>query len=224
MVGLGDLPGGSIVSSASGVSADGFVIVGDSMSAAGMEAFRWTSGGGMAGLGDLPGGGFFSQAKSASADGSVVVGLGHSAAGFEAFRWDSGGGMVGLGHLPGDSFSIARSVSADGSVVVGESHADASGAQAFRWTMSDGMKSVRQLLIDAGVDMAGWTLFSAQGVSADGRVVVGFGRNPSGVTEAWLADFREPVAGAEVPEPAAVAIWSFLSLLAVLQAKRRTRR
>ena len=39
-----------------GVSADGSVVVGQSSSASGIEAFRWTSGGGMVGLGDLPGG------------------------------------------------------------------------------------------------------------------------------------------------------------------------
>ena len=55
MVGLGDLPGGTFISPAHGVSSDGSVVVGFSNSALGQEAFRWTSGGGMVGLGDLPG-------------------------------------------------------------------------------------------------------------------------------------------------------------------------
>ena len=76
--GLGDLPGGIFDSRAFGVSADGSVVVGESSSASGTEAFRWTSGGGIAGLGDLPGGGFSSRANAVSGDGSVVVGLGKS--------------------------------------------------------------------------------------------------------------------------------------------------
>lgn len=48
--GLGDLPGGNIFSQAAGVSADGSVVVGQSNSASGGEAFRWTAGGGMVGL------------------------------------------------------------------------------------------------------------------------------------------------------------------------------
>src|SRR3989338_1056297 len=57
---LGDLSGGGFYSYASGVSADGSVVVGGGVSASGGEAFRWTSGGGMAALGGLSGGGFFS--------------------------------------------------------------------------------------------------------------------------------------------------------------------
>jgi len=56
-VGLGDLAGGIFASSALGVSANGLVVVGESESTSGTQAFRWTSGGGIVGLGDLPGGG-----------------------------------------------------------------------------------------------------------------------------------------------------------------------
>jgi probable HAF family extracellular repeat protein len=71
---LGDLPGGAFSSQARGVSADGSVVVGNSISASGLEAFRWTAAGGMIGLGDLPGS-FGSGASSVSADGAVVVAL-----------------------------------------------------------------------------------------------------------------------------------------------------
>jgi probable HAF family extracellular repeat protein len=55
MIYLGDLPGGNVSSTATGVSGDGSVIVGRSTSDNGGEAFRW-EGGSMAGLGDLDGG------------------------------------------------------------------------------------------------------------------------------------------------------------------------
>jgi len=96
MVGLGDLPGGTVGSSAKGVSADGSVVVGQSDSASGEEAFRWTSTGGMVALGDLPGGSFDSSAHGVSADGSVVLGYGNSASGREAFIWDATNGMRNL--------------------------------------------------------------------------------------------------------------------------------
>lgn len=128
MVPLGELTGGTVYSSAHGVSANGLVIVGQSSSAAGFEAFRWTIGGGMAGLGDLPGGTFGSIANAASATGSVVVGQGTSAAGTEAFMWTISGGTVslkdylvgqGASNLSGWTLTNARGISADGLTIVG---------------------------------------------------------------------------------------------------------
>jgi probable HAF family extracellular repeat protein len=96
MVGLGDFPGGIFFSQANGVSADGSVVVGESSSAAGFEAFRWTEATGMVGLGDLPGGDFSSEALGVSADGSVIVGVSNTASGSEAFLWDAANGMRNL--------------------------------------------------------------------------------------------------------------------------------
>ena len=57
--GLGDLPGGPFHSRPVGVSGDGRVVVGWSLSddtSDGREAFRWTAAEGMVALGRLPGG------------------------------------------------------------------------------------------------------------------------------------------------------------------------
>jgi probable HAF family extracellular repeat protein len=72
MNGLGDLPDGSFGSLATGVSADGAVVVGWGNSIGGQEAFRWTNGGGMIGLGDLAGGSFESVAHDVSSDGTIM--------------------------------------------------------------------------------------------------------------------------------------------------------
>jgi probable HAF family extracellular repeat protein len=81
---LGTLGGGE--SYASGVSADGSVVVGWAYNAAGQgRAFRWTASGGMQDLGTL--GGSWSVAYGVSADGAVVVGWAENAAGYRAFRW-----------------------------------------------------------------------------------------------------------------------------------------
>jgi outer membrane autotransporter protein len=47
------------------------------------------------------------------------------------------------------------------------------------------MQSLQQLLIDAGVNMTGWQLEVATGVSADGNVVVGYGIH-NARQEAWI--------------------------------------
>ena len=79
----------------------------------------------------------------------------------------------------------ARRVS---TVVVGTA-IDASGQpQAFRWTRATRMQSVLTLLLAAKVvTMTGWQLRSANGVSADGTVIVGDGVDPLGLAQAWIA-------------------------------------
>ncbi len=193
MVGLGDLPGGALISIARGVSAGGAVVVGQGHSASGYEAFRWTQGGGMVGLGDLPGGLFASSGDAVSANGSVVVGYAGSASGIEAFRWTQGGGMVGLGDLPGGTFnSRAYGVSGDGSVVVGRAHST-SGQEAFIWDANNGIRKLKNVLTNAGLDLTGWTLTVARAVSNGGATIVGYGTNPDGDHEGWVAYLSDKV-------------------------------
>jgi probable HAF family extracellular repeat protein len=203
MVGLGGIPGGNFGGSASGVSADGSVVVGQANSpslALVGQAFRWTQLTGMVGLGDLQGGSFGSSASGVSADGSVVVGISRGANGIEAFRWTQATGMVGLGDLPGGSFnSFATGVSGDGSVVVGIGNAgNSSIGETFIWNSSQGMRSLQAVLTnDYGLNLTGWALREATGISADGLSIVGWGINPSGQTEAWIASLD----GEPVPQP-----------------------
>ena len=192
---LGDLPGGEYESYAESVSADGSVIVGWSYSASGREAFRWDAPTGrMVGLGDLTGGDFDSRAMGVSADGVVVVGGSASTSGPEAFRWTEVTGMTGLGDLPGGAFaSMAASVSANGAIVVGHSES-AVGIEAFIWDARHGMRSLRDLLAEHfNLDLTGWVLTRATGVSGDGTVIVGNGENPKGDNEAWIAHVPRPL-------------------------------
>lgn len=201
-VGLGYLPGHTL-SRTTGISGDGSVLVG--FSTAGIpgidptEAFRWTSVGGMLGLGDLPGGASHSQANAVSADGSVVVGYSSSASGNEAFRWTSADGMLGLGDLPGGGFdSNALAVSADGSVVVGYDDSNGGSTQdgePFIWDSTHGMRNLTTVLVELGLDLTGWDLSAATGISADGLTIVGDGFNSSGAPEAWIAVIPEPGTG-----------------------------
>jgi probable HAF family extracellular repeat protein len=189
---MGDLPGGAFNSTVYAMGGNQ-VLVGQATSASGIEAFRWTTADGMVGLGDFAGGAFESEALGISADGNVIVGYGTTAAGTEAFRWTTGGGMAGLGDLPGGGFaSAAFDTSADGSLIVGRG-ATASGSEAFLWTESLGMVSLKDYLLDANATgLAGWTLRNAYAVSADGSTIVGYGTNPDGFDEAFIATIPEP--------------------------------
>nr|WP_244646063.1 autotransporter domain-containing protein [Bradyrhizobium campsiandrae] len=183
MVNLGVLPGatGGV---ANGVSGDGSVVVGYSST---NEAFRWTAATGATGLGFLPGSNN-SLATSVSANGSVVVGSSRNALGYDqAFRWTAATGMSAIGSLPGAVFSQANAVNADGSVIVGTSGNVNFNFQAYRWTQATGIQSIPAILSAAGYGPANWSLQTAQGVSADGTVIVGNGIDPNGKNEAWIA-------------------------------------
>jgi probable HAF family extracellular repeat protein len=151
----GFLPLKPLISAAQGVSGDGSIVVGSSYNSDGdVQAFRWTSGGGMLALpfnvGSSPGGSR-AQANAISADGSTIVGFANAAAtgsiGFadnlEAARWSGAGGgtITPLGFLNGEGqygFSAATAVNATGGVIVGVVRADSSDPnsplRAFSWT------------------------------------------------------------------------------------------
>jgi probable HAF family extracellular repeat protein len=193
MTGLGDLPGGDFDSHAYAVSADGTGIIGNSSSSNGNEAFRWTAATGMVGLGDLAGGNFSSIAYGISADGSTIVGYGSPPSNVhEAFRRTTASGMVGLGFLPCDTWTIARAVSGDGSVIVGDPQASTCRC-VFIWDAQHGLRELLNVLTNNyGLNLTGWQLCRATALSYDGNVIVGYGVNPLGQTEAWIADVRPP--------------------------------
>jgi uncharacterized membrane protein len=124
--------------------------------------------------------------------------------------------MSGLGDLPGGSFfSFANDISADGAAVVGVS----SGTAGFRAIVWDAMKGIRDLadvLADLGVEVSGWTLDEAMGISDDGRVIVGSG-SKVGVGGAWMVVLDEPIASAaKVPGLSPVGIMCLVGLLCLL--------
>ncbi|HAX91705.1 MAG TPA: hypothetical protein DCY07_05805, partial [Rhodospirillaceae bacterium] len=186
MVDLNTL-GGSF-SSALAISGDGTAITGTAQIAgnAAQYAYRWTQGGGMVSLGAL--GGTVSAGYDISSDGSVIVGYAGIAgdAAHHPFRWTQAGGMVDLGNL-GGTWGYANAVSADGSIVVGHSFtAGNSDFHAFRWTEAEGIEDLNTLLSDAGVDMTGITLSQANGISPNGKYIVGEGAFPGYATEAFV--------------------------------------
>ncbi|GMU84337.1 MAG: hypothetical protein AMXMBFR47_42070 [Planctomycetota bacterium] len=178
---LGTLPDGG-EATAYAASSNGSVIVGWGRASNGNEcAFRWTETTGMQALDGLNS----SYALDVSDDGLEVAGYAGSPDGMRAFRWTTTGGMQNLGVLPGDSFSIGYGISGDGQTVVGTS-----GGRAFLWTPSLGMVDLNAHLLSLGAELTGWTLEAADGVNADGSVIVGFG-SLNGEMRAFLAEIAD---------------------------------
>lgn len=137
-IGLGTLSGQSSdpygVASDANVSADGSVVIGTSMNAAGRsQAFRWDAVHGMVGLAEAPTGQVYSRALGVSADGSIVVGFvaeSYSGGAQRAVYWDAAGDVHDLNvtlramgvDLTGWTLLSAHDVSADGRTIVGVGH------------------------------------------------------------------------------------------------------
>jgi hypothetical protein len=138
-VGLGDLPGGDIFSLATRVSNPvgpaGPVVVGESRTAAGRAAFRWTIAGGIQGLG-----GSSWIGTDVSHDGTVIVGNMPGPAGSQGFRWTETGGLIPIGSPRSGAPTEAEAVSGDGALAFGGEMGF--GGMALFWTASGAVQAV----------------------------------------------------------------------------------
>jgi probable HAF family extracellular repeat protein len=184
---FGPIQGNQDQTQASGVSgtsqapvAVGAALKGSDPNGATLHAFRWTPAGGLQDLGLTTGS--ESIAIAISADGSAIVGEARDTSGFwRAFRWTASTGMRDIGTLGGPE-SGAFGVNKDGSVIVGTSLTSGSTGSnhCFVWTSTNGMQDLKTILDAAAVHTAdNWvTLDALVGVSADGKVMTGYGLNP----------------------------------------------
>lgn len=196
MVGLGGFTGEPVGGEAADVSADGSVVVGRStiITSPGepwesyrLSAFRWTQTTGMTDLG-------FETAAAVSADGSTVVGYSQDDLGiYDAFRWTEESGRVFLGDYSSiSSMSQAHDVTADGSVIVGVSWETGPPIPVI-WDEVHGSRYLHDVLSNQyGLDLTGWSLEGAVGISDDGMTIAGTGINPLGDYEAFVATLPEP--------------------------------
>ena len=158
----GALPGG--------VSASGAVVVGGLSTAGG---FYWMPTTGAIYIGGL-------GAANVSRDGSTIVGVAADSRGAQAAIWQRAAEWRLLGSFRpnsascGVSLSSAADVSRDGKVVVGLAWDGCNLAHAFRWEESG--------MVDLGSSVAG-RASRADGVSGDGRVVVGHQETAGGFTQ-----------------------------------------
>lgn len=128
-----------------------------------------------------------SSLRASSYDGSIVAGNdGFFVIMQKSYIWNRKDGIVYLGELPNRRWSEVNDISANGRVVVGVSFDDFEDDISFYWSEETGMVDLREMLVDTyNIDLDGWVLTEAVGISADCKVIVGNGTNPDGVQEGW---------------------------------------
>jgi len=174
---------GAYTCTANAMTDDGSTIVGGCTSS-GQHPFSWKASG-MADLGALPNA-TSCTATAVSDDTRVVLGTCDASTANRVFKWTSAG-MIELTTLPGRTTTQPTDTSADGSVIVGFASVNGASYDAVVWDQVNGLRTVASALQAIGVDLTGWTLTFANGVTPDGKIVIGTGTNPAGSSEAWLA-------------------------------------
>jgi uncharacterized membrane protein len=178
---MSDIPGFSAptaVGHAWDVSDNGTVVVGESDLAGHRVPFRWTVGQANAtNLGVADG-----TAYAVSGNGLVVVGWLGTNSTLTPFRWTSGTSVQTISGSAVGSSGQASDTSLDGSVVVGTSVVGP-----WIWDATNGARPVTTVLNAAGIIYTGWSLTTVDGVSRDGKVLIGAGVPPSGPTRGWIA-------------------------------------
>jgi probable HAF family extracellular repeat protein len=179
-----------------GVSASGAVVVGGFDSGGG---FYWMPTTGVISVGGR-------SSTDVSRDGRTIVGSALDSRGVQqaaiwlrASEWKLLGSFTPSAAPCDMSLSIATDVSADGKVVVGRAGDGCTVSNAFRWEESTGM-------VNLGSSVAGRPSL-AQGVSADGRVSVGYQDRADGFRQGarWVDGRQELFQGPTGPTGTAMA-------------------
>ena len=180
------------VSAATGVSADGNVVIGNVNQGGTARAFYWTEATGAQMMTGFGGANIVAQAINP--DGSVIVGYAdypdHTR---HACRWlDPSQPPQDIHTVSNSTLSVAWDVSASGDIVVGQYHPTGGTVSlAFRWTPARGMEDLNTVYAD--LLPYGSVLFHALAMSPNGRFIVGSGINGlTGRREAFLLDTRVP--------------------------------
>jgi uncharacterized membrane protein len=183
---------------AEGVSRDGNVAVGYTVDG---RAFRWSTQDGYQAL-DSSGLGAWAAARGVSGDGSTIIGT----AGSRPFRWTASTGMQDLGLPQGRNSAVPLHINFDGSVI-----ACATAAGHYLWQQGSGYTPVETVLSQAGIGLpSGYTDLAIEGLSDDGRTIVG---------ELTLGGSLRRGFVAVVPSPSGTAI--VLGGLALASRRRR---
>jgi uncharacterized membrane protein len=183
---------------ATAVSADGSVTAGVSFDRSASFARGWLWQDGAMRVLITPPGAAGAWVQGLSADGQTIVGQVDMYSPQFGVRWVAAiwrNGTPVLLPEAGGSWPETRgmAISGDGSLVVGYSSPLPGGPfSAFVWDEQHGLRNLSQILGDLGVDLAGWRLTGATGVSSDGRTIVGLGVDRLGQPGSWIATIPAP--------------------------------
>lgn len=191
---LGTLGGDSYAYGVATVGTTAYVVGAYADIINGSQAFLWDSA--TSTMTNITPPGFQASASKISANGQYVIGWAQSTGGpRRAVRYDrTSGTSLNLGHL-GGNWAEALGTNKDGSIVVGWSQNSSGDMRAFRWTSTTGIQDLTAVY--AGLLIGGSYLMRADGVSPEGRFIVGQGYDAStgSYESAFLLDTCVPNRG-----------------------------
>jgi len=127
------------------------------------------------------------EVDNLSQDGTIAVGEWDAG----QFIWTEAAGMTRIGTLPGDWNASALGVS-DAGLAIGFSSMGMT-RTATAWTAQTGLQPITDYFSSLGCPVPdGWLLQQANGISADGKTIIGFGRAPGYTTLiGWVARIED---------------------------------
>ena len=132
----------------------------------------------------------WSMGEAISGDGLVITGRYGTSGGAEmGFRWSQTQGpfMTVLPQTPNGCTALRpRAVNGDGSVIIGQVVDNVAGFTCFVWTPAMGSRLLTEHLQLRAVNLTGWTLTDATGISPDGSAMCGHGIY-NGSARGWVA-------------------------------------
>jgi probable HAF family extracellular repeat protein len=164
------------------------------------RAFLWDTTTGLSRLPDLaalfsnPSLVLQSASTGISRDGTVVIGYSRAVDGISHPVFWRGGAITDLGFLAGrapttaDPFGVnfhsPLAASAGGNVIVGRVGSDCCNTatttdRAWRWSATTGMQELQQIALNAGLNLNGFVLYEANGISDDAQFISGNAYNGS---------------------------------------------
>jgi uncharacterized membrane protein len=134
------------------------------------------------------------EAYDVSDDGQYACGRNFDYNQFDpGYRANPDGTFTKLDVLPEFPFIVDPfDISDDGKVIVGRSGSFFSGVTAYAWIEGVGPVDLQLFLQAQGLDeLFFWSLAQVNAVSADGKVIAGYGFNPDGWLEGWIVDMSK---------------------------------
>lgn len=205
---LGHIAGGVNNGFGWGISTDGTYAVGNSTSVdGGQEAFLWSQTSGLVETGFATG--ITTSSLSSVSDSGVAAGNVTLNGVMTASLWSQANGFQVIQNQKSSSLHITP----DGQLVVGLEYDANNQMGAFIWDQAHGSRDLKSVLLnDYGLDTGSWVLSYAASISDNGTVISGYGVDPTGKTQAWVANLSSSPAAVPVPG----AVWLFGSALAGL--------